>query len=367
MHLDPARSDCSESLQKESRTNQDYLTDYSPNDKPWDVHKAQSLDVAELLDLGFESHQKQAKRMRECAQRLNFAWSGPTPEGETHLRLKSTYFCRVRQCPICQWRRSLMWISRFYKAFPVIYANHPEWRYIMLTLTVKNCQVVDLRSTISDMNKAWDRMTKRKIWPALGFVRTLEVTRSKDGSAHPHFHCLLAVPPGYFVGRKYLSTAKWANLWADCLRVDYTPICEVHTVKPRDYSGLKGQTIWETPEQEAFELGMDEVRNGVLLHGQGKDDTPINPTKVEILVSAVVEVIKYAVKPDDMMADPDWLIELSTQLRNSKAVFLGGELRKYLAEEEPENLINEGELTEPDTGKEISFGWRERVRRYKKA
>lgn len=368
MHLDPARSDCSEIVRTTSEQDQaSFLTDYSPKDKPWDVHKAQAVDVAEIFDLGYESHQKQAKRMRECAQSLKFAWSNPTSDGEIHLRLKSTYFCRVRQCPVCQWRRSLMWISRFYRAFPAIYADHPEWRYIMLTLTVKNCRVADLRQTINDMNKAWDRMTKRKVWPALGSVRTLEVTRGKDGTAHPHFHCLLAVPPGYFVGRKYLSTAKWANLWADCLRVDYTPICEVHSVKPRDYSSMKGNTIWPTAEQEAFELGMDEVRNSVLLAERlGKNAEPLKPTAVELLLSAVVEVIKYAVKPDDMLADPDWLLELSTQLRNARAVALGGELRKYLEDKEPEDLVSDGEVTEPDSGQMISFGWREQVKRYRR-
>ncbi|WP_170869787.1 protein rep, partial [Shigella sonnei] len=27
----------------------------------------------------------------------------------TRLRLREAHFCRVRHCPVCQWRRSLMW------------------------------------------------------------------------------------------------------------------------------------------------------------------------------------------------------------------------------------------------------------------
>jgi hypothetical protein len=246
----------------------------------------------------------------------------------------------------------------------------------MLTLTVRNCSVLDLRRTILDMNRAWDRLVKRKAWPALGYVRSLEITRGKDGSAHPHFHCLLAVPPGYFVGRKYLSTAKWAALWRDALRIDYTPICEVHAVKPRPWTRLRQ----ESP-LGLHEVKMDEVRTAILspdlndLNGASclggaavydAEQDALHPSAWEMVAGAVVEVIKYAVKPDDMLADPLWLIELSSQLKNSRAVALGGELRKYLSDEEPENLISEdGESITSNPGG-VSFGWREQAKRYQR-
>ena len=221
MLADAFASVCVESLPTLDATDQPrpspYLSHISPKDKPWDIHKAQAVEVARILEQGREQHQRQAARMRDCAEHLEFGWVFESAEtGEVKLKLKEARFCRVRHCPICQWRRSLMWVSRFYHAFPRIHRDHPEWRYVMLTLTVRNCSVLDLRRTITDMNRAWDRLVKRNVWPAVGYVRSLEITRGKDGSAHPHFHCLLAVEPSYF-GRKYLSTAKWAALWQEAL------------------------------------------------------------------------------------------------------------------------------------------------------
>jgi plasmid rolling circle replication initiator protein Rep len=393
MNPDALTSVFVDSIIKSCPEDQPFLSDQSPQDKPWDIHKSQSVKVSDALSLGYESHQKQSERMIECAKNLEFGWRDNQETGETALKLKTAYFCRVRHCPICQWRRSLMWVARFYQAFPKIYADHPEWRYIMVTFTVRNCKISDLRETINEMNTAWHRLINRKAWPGLGFVRSTEVTRGswimkstgklipakkvhtiplelrelKDKTtAHPHYHCLIAVPPGYLQGKNYLSTAKWANLWQECLRSDYTPICYANVVKPKDYSEMRGKTIWETPEREQFELGLDEVRNAV------RDAVPVvhepfEVSKLEYIFSAIKEVVKYAVKPDDMLLDPEWLIELSTQLKNSRAVALGGEFKKYLSEDEPTNqeLIGEAEKNQENDGG-VFFGWRERLERYQR-
>jgi plasmid rolling circle replication initiator protein Rep len=309
-----------------------FLSDVSPPDKPWDVHRAESSDVAEILAGGVDRHQRQSARMVECSRSLEFGWVLESTEtGEVRLRLKQAWFCRVRHCPVCQWRRSLMWVARFHQAFPRIYADYPRMRYALLTLTVRNCPVADLRQTLKVMNSAWKRITERKIWPAVGFVRSLEVTKGQDGTAHPHFHCLLALEPGYFVGRRYLSTAKWAGLWADALRVDYIPVCDVRLVKPK-----------------LAAVG-SEVSSSVAL------------------LSAISETVKYQVKPADMMADSEWFLTLVDQLRNSRAVALGGIFREYLADDDGEqgDFIGESEDGKENSGG-VCFGWRENMRRYVK-
>ena len=393
MNSDVSPSVFVDSIVKSCPEDQSFLSDQSPQDKPWDSHKAQSVKVSDALSLGYDSHQKQSARMIECAKNLEFGWRNNQETGETALKLKTAYFCRVRHCPICQWRRSLMWVARFYQAFPKIYADHPEWRYIMVTFTVRNCKIGDLRQTINEMNTAWHRLINRKAWPGLGFVRSTEVTRGswvmkstgklipakkiysiplelrelKDNTtAHPHYHCLIAVPPGYLQGKNYLSTAKWANLWQECLRADYTPICYANVVKPKDYSKMRGKTIWETPEREEFELSVDEVRNAILDVAPAAQELP-ELSKLDYLFSAIKEVVKYAVKPDDMLLDPEWLIELSTQLKNSRAVALGGEFKKYLSEDEPtqQELVGESDKNQENDGG-VFFGWRERLERYQR-
>ena len=348
--------------------NQDLLVTLAPEQKPWDVHKLQAEQVAEVLAEGDYLQQRQALRMSKCGEVLNFGWMVDPGIGTANLKLKTAWFCRVRHCPVCQWRRSLMWVGRFYHAFPRIYADHPEWRYVLLTLTVQNCPVLDLRKTVQAMNAAWKRLTERKAWPADAFVRSLEITRAKDGQAHPHFHCLLALPPSYF-GRNYLSTAKWALLWQQALRIDYTPRCDVRVVKPKDYSKSRGKTVWRgSPEVESRELLIDGVRNAVLeesergpLAGYDPLNNAFQVTPWEGIKAAIAEVIKYTVKPDDMLSDPAWLLELSSQLRNSRAVAIGGAFRKYFDDEDPEGLITEGQPDQPENHGGLLFGWRERA------
>ncbi|MDI4746156.1 protein rep, partial [Salmonella enterica subsp. enterica serovar Kentucky] len=36
---------------------------------------------------------------------------------------------------------------------------------------------------------------RKEFKPVQGWIRTTEVTRGRDGSAHPHFHTLMMVPP----------------------------------------------------------------------------------------------------------------------------------------------------------------------------
>ena len=347
--MESCNSDNSILVVSEDKTQSQFLTDLSLNDKPWDRNKVFCGGVsAPMLASEKLSHQKQGKRINECSQNLEFGWVlVSTKTGEVKLRLKYAQFCRVRYCPICQWRRALMWVSRFFDAFPRIYAAHPEMRYIMLTLTVKNCAITELRSTVNQMSKAWERLTKRKDYPALGFVRSLEVTRGKDGSAHPHFHILLAVPPSYFSGGSrgsYLSKDKWAALWQDAMRLDYKPVCDVRIVKEK----LKKEKLVEG-------LPLSETES-------------TTPEPMKALMSAITETIKYTTKPADMVKEKAWLLEMVDQMRNVRAVALGGIFKQFLKETETEqDLItpSEADITEAKTNEGgFMFGWRSKQKRY---
>jgi plasmid rolling circle replication initiator protein Rep len=306
-----------------------FLSDLSPDDKPWDIHRAQSDEIAKIYDsIGYDGY---AKRIGECAQLLTYALKA-TDDGEVKLKLREARFCRVRHCLVCQWRRSLMWRARFFKALPEIQAKYPTGRWIFLTLTVSNCELFELRQTLTWMNAAWQRLIQRKVFPALGFVKSVEVTRSPDGTAHPHFHCLMLVPAGYF-GKGYITQAEWANLWQSCLKTDYTPVVDIRAVKPK-----------KTPLN-------------------AKPD-PLN----KAMAQAVCETLKYSVKPGDLLADPKWLDELTKQLQKTRAISIGGCLKEFFSEDDPEDLIN-GEIEEEEKSEDDSlllFDWSAIVRRYKK-
>jgi plasmid rolling circle replication initiator protein Rep len=220
-----------------------------------------------------------------------------------------------------------MWRARFYTALPKALEDHPSLIPVFLTFTVRNCPVGELRSQVKQMNEAFGRLTKRASWPGVGWVKSLEVTRNEEtGEAHPHFHVLAFVRPGYFSGQGYLNQAKWRELWGECLRVAYTPVVHVKRVK----SEKKGDA--------------------------------------EALRIAILETLKYSVKPEDLVADSEWLYGVTHQLHKMRAVAVGGTLKNYLREEEPEDLIHEEESVpeelETDSTNYLYFDWMTLVKRY---
>lgn len=114
-----------------------------------------------------------------------------------------------------------MWQARFYQALPDLVRAYPKARWLFLTLTVRNCEVSELSVTLKVMNEAWQRLVKREEFkPVQGWLRTTEVTRGKDRSAHPHFHVLLMVPPSMLSGVNYIKQPRWVELWQEALRAN---------------------------------------------------------------------------------------------------------------------------------------------------
>lgn len=281
------------------------LTKISPSDKPWNMHKSESVKIANIYASSWV-HLRKAERIRQCSGVLEFGEVTDPETGEVRLRLLKARFCRVRYCPICQWRRSLLWRAKFYQALPSIISANPTARFVFLTLTVENCRVEDLRETLQEMGQAWRRLIKRKEFSSvMGWVRTTEVTREKkrEGYAHPHFHCLLMVPSWYF-GPGYVKHAEWVEAWKGALRVDYTPEIDVRTVKPKKPKEGSG-------EESAL------PRDGL------------------------VETLKYSVKPSDMTEAPDWFIAMTEQTHKLRFIATGGLFKDVL---KPEEKITEEEM-----------------------
>lgn len=305
------------------------LSDVSPRHKPWDIHRGEADDVtAVYAGSGKRQHHRYAERIAGCAQVLGFARDPPTGK----LKLANVWFCRVRSCPVCQWRRSVMWQARIYYALPLLVRDFPDVRFLFLTLTVKNCPVTELRRALQNMAHGWKRMMEVKTFPAIGWVRSVEITRSqRDRSAHPHYHCLLMVPPSYFQG-DYLKQSDWAELWRYSLRIDYKPVVDIRVVKPerRLASGKTVPASWN-------------------------------------IWGAVVEILKYAVKPSDMVRDPWWFLQLVDQIHKTRAVAVGGILKKYIREKEKEDLtVESGEGPLVEELERLFFQWKQVVRKYRK-
>ena len=154
-----------------------FLSELSPSEISWDQHRATAEDLAVLYnrDLDFI---KYADRINGCSGYLKFG----VDADQGKLVLKEVWFCRVRHCPVCQWRRSLKMRAMMYQNIENIIQQYPSHRWVFLTLTVKNPHVTDLRSTLNEMNKGWKRLIQSKRFDNVvdGFIRTTEVTRPKN-------------------------------------------------------------------------------------------------------------------------------------------------------------------------------------------
>jgi plasmid rolling circle replication initiator protein Rep len=270
------------------------LSELSPDDKPWDTHGQNSQNLMCVFSEGDDWQQRKSERMEMCGRRLLFA-----VEKEGRHKLKSAQFCRIRLCPRCVWRRSLAWKARWYQAWPELQKLAPKARYFHLVLTVPNVPVTELRETILKMSKAWKKMTDRKTWPGLGFVRATEVTleKKREGYVHPHFHVLVMVSSSYFKGGNYMSADAWRDYWASALGVDPSTLTKPY-LRAVDPKG-----------------GVDAV------------------------AAAVKEVFKYAVKGIEMKKDDDgsWvptLLEMDRQLKGTQATSLGGMIREVFRGED---------------------------------
>lgn len=277
------------------------LADYSPKDSVWDRNRSLAEDVSNVYSgTGEYVFDRLASRMASCSDFLTFGWSDNQETGESSLKLSKAAFCRVRHCPVCQWRRSMMWQARFYQSLPSVVEEFPKARFVFLTLTAKNCEITDLRSTLDHMGKSWQRLIKRKQFKTVeGFIRSTEVTRSKDGQAHPHYHCLLMVRPSWF-SKDYIKQSEWAEIWGSCLKVDYTPVVDIRVIK-------------------------------------SKNGKKVLSNSVDLLAGAVAETLKYAVKPSDMTSDPQWFLELTKQVHKLRFIATGGALKEVLRVEEETN------------------------------
>lgn len=303
-----------------------FLSDFSDQDKVWDRQRSMSQCVQEIYNsASFDTYQfayftffKYAQRIEKCSNILKFGFTD-----DDKFKLKQTFFCRVRYCPVCQWRRSMMWRARFFQIMPELQESYPTHRWVFLTLTIKNCNIDDLRFNLQEMSKAWNKFIKYADLKAVeGFVRTTEVTRGKDGSAHPHYHCLFLVRPSFF-GNDYVKNSKFRELWQKALCVNYLPITHVTAVK-----------------------------------GQSPD-------------KAVLETLKYSTKPDDFFEDNDWFLKLTQQTHKLRFVSTGGILKGCLKSEDQitnQDMINtENELDDLTDKRRIAFFYNNDIRRYHRA
>jgi len=228
-------------LYKDNNTKDIILQDTkNGKDNNWKERKESNLDLAASYKrIGSNKYY----RVLDCSTFLEFRLTTVND-----LKLTNANFCKVRLCPMCSWRRSLKIFGQVSRVMDHVEENY-NYKYIFLTLTVKNCYGADLGDTLYLMTKAFNKMNQRKAFKQVvkGYFRSLEITYNKEEDTyHPHFHMILAVNDSYFTdSRYYLSQKDWTNLWKDCLKIDYTPIVDVRRIREDNNKGF-GKAVAET-------------------------------------------------------------------------------------------------------------------------
>ena len=243
------------------------LSDKGRNGKerPWRRYKLAN----EYLSIAYkEIDQKKADRLKACGKVLAF-----DVDAQGNKKLVQADSCRVRLCPLCSWRRSLKSYYNTMKIVDYINEHYSNTAYIFVTLTVQNCTADKLSETLDLLFGALQRLTQRKEVKAVwrGSVRNVEVTHNVDvnnawyDTYHPHIHMLVAVNKSYFKDKRYISRVKLAQLWQECLRVDYLPQVDIRACKGSDAHAVAECSKYATKASDYlifddWDLTVDTVR-----------------------------------------------------------------------------------------------------------
>ena len=258
---------------------------------------------SELLGQSYSrlGQDKKSERVLNCGSFLEFAHS-ISADGTISEKgkLYNANFCRDRLCPLCSWRKSYKIFAQVSQIMNII---GDKYKFLFLTLTVPNCEPSELSTTLSAMVKGFARLIRFKPFKTsvLGYFRALEITRNKNnGSYHPHFHCVLAVPLNYS-GKYYIKHSEWLDMWRKAMRDNSITQVDIRLVRPKKIDSV----------------GVDSSE---LLHSISS--VPLG--------SAVAEVTKYSVKdsdyiiPDNEELTDKIVLELSEALYHRRLTAFGG-------------------------------------------
>lgn len=268
--------------------NVEFLEDKSSTGKvrDWAGKKKRNLSLSEIYRMVKESYRKihsekfnrffnREERSRMCATVLKYK-----RDKNGKRKLHEAYFCQLRLCPVCNWRRSLKIFAQVSKIIQAI-EKEKEHAYIFLTLTQKTVSGDELDNELDNMMKAWNRfLGYKKVKDVVkGSYRGLEITYDKEPKItkkmyqdkkeyyknlglkvgdenpnfdmyHPHFHVLIVVRKGYFTGKEYLSQESWRELWAKAMRLDYLPQVNIKKVKGNSAEAVAEVAKYSTKDSD---------------------------------------------------------------------------------------------------------------------
>lgn len=275
--------------------------------RPWREKKMAN----ELLAVAYDDvDPKKAARLRDCGKFLSFR-----VYADGSKKLDRMTSCRVRLCPICSWRRSLVNFANNLAVVNYVEQMQPRG-WLFATFTLKRCFASELNDQIDRVLYGYKKlMLNTRVKKAVkGAYRGLEITHDIEefiteetmkrrgayvrklglsvgdrnpqfDTFHVHIHAIFDVTISYFKNDIYMNLEEWTSAWKQALGVDYTPIVNVKRIKPKDGS----------------------------------------------IAGAVGEVSKYATKSSDILVPQDWDLTVET-VRLLDSVLAGRRFTSYSGE-----------------------------------
>jgi plasmid rolling circle replication initiator protein Rep len=259
------------------------IFDYKQKDKL----KSYSLQLAEKHMKSFPTLHNKNNAMLTCSNTILWSTYQNKKELDKFMSTSKTMTCKNPFCAICQHNKSRKLFHETYQSLDYLQSQGEYFQYYMLTLTIQNPKISDLKETINYMNKAFHTMfntSNAKIFKPIrtlvrGYFRSLEYfgDNTKLGYAHPHYHVLLVMPKTYYPSRDYyITTDTWHDMWQHALGADYHLQVDIQKIRP------------------------SRKKNGM-----------------NAIASAVAEVVKYSTKTTDVLnlSEHDY-VHLTQQTKN---------------------------------------------------
>lgn len=288
------------------------LQDFSSTGKerPWKIHKQENLRLVEIYKMSKEKDlnlisDSRLHDLEHCADTLLFMQNA-----EGKKKLKTANFCRMRLCPMCQWRRSLKMFGQVQKITDKILEQDKSTRFIFGTFTIRNCDAEDLEACIDNLNKKFRYLVASSLTfaPAKklkqnlsGYLKAVEVTyNTKDKTYHPHLHVIFAVKSTFFKNKQnYMTKKEWIELWQKALNVDYKPQTDIRAIKTN--TGKAVAEVAKYPVKTAPILSLNDDEAVEVL----KTLTLSLNKKRFVSYGGIFKTIKQELKLQDVETDKD--------------------------------------------------------------
>lgn len=236
------------------------------------------------------------ERMKDC---LSY-WLWDIYRVNKVMDLKEVHRCRDRWCANCRRVARAKAIQEFLPKFQEL--RRTGYTPYLMTLTIPNVSGDELKSTIEKMNKSFRKFWKwfylnnnngfkERFFNFIGGIRSLEITKSTNGTFHPHFHVLVFLDgeeyDGYFKKIHQAEYSEKRNEYNYCSDADF----QVREMWYRAYNNIslkKKNIIGNESTIDGFYIC--DIRELISIDGN-------NP---------LLEVFKYTTKDTDIQTYDDF-------------------------------------------------------------